>query len=329
MSKIKVFVTRDIPDAGIKILKSKGYQVKVYPKNKVISRQELLKNVKGVDALLCLLTEKIDQQVFAVAGKKLKIVANYAVGFDNIDLQVAKKNNVYATNTRSPELSESVAEHTIALMFGLAHRIPEANNYTKAGKYHGWGPKLLLGTDIIGKTVGIIGLGSIGRTLTERLAQGFGIKILYNDVKRDKKFEKKYKARYVSKNVLLKNSDFVTLHVPLLKSTRYLIAEKELKLMKPTAFLINTSRGPVVKEIALLKALTKGQIAGAGLDVFECEPLIDCNPKDNYELRKLPNVILTPHTASATIEARQAMSVRAARNIIAAVQGKKPVDSLW
>jgi glyoxylate reductase len=320
----KIFVARQIPDEGIKILKKKKYKVIINPKDKVLSKKELMKSVKGCDALLSLLTDKIDGDVMDAGLPTLKIVANYAVGFDNIDLKAAKKRNLIIGNTPGQEISEAVAEHTVAVLFGLAKRIVEADKFTRAGKYKGWKPDLLLGTDVMGKTVGIVGLGRIGIAVARRLYDGFGLKIVYNTLMRDKAFEKKYKAKYATLPSLLKQSDFVTLHVPLLPSTKNLIGSKEIRLMKKNAFLINTARGPVVNELALTKALTKKQIAGAALDVFECEPLIDCDPYDNYELRKLDNVILTPHTASATIETRQTMSVKAAKNIIAVLEGKKP-----
>lgn len=327
MAKPKIFVARQIPDGGIKMLKQKKYNVIIAPQDKAISRRELLKGVKDADALLSILTDSIDEEVFKV-GKNLKIVANYAVGFNNIDVKTAQKHNVIVTNAPAPEVSESVAEHTIALMFALAHRIVETDRFTRAGKYHSWGPMMLLGSDLANKTVGIIGLGNIGRAVARRLQDGFDMKIVYHNRTRDKQFEKKTGAKYGSLKTVLKNSDFVTLHVPLTPQTHYLVGRDELKLMKKTAFLINTSRGPVVNETALVKALVKNQIAGAGLDVYECEPLIDCNPYDNYELRKLENVVLTPHTASATEETRQAMSRIAAQNIINVLSGKKPVSAV-
>lgn len=325
MPKKKIFVTREIPDEGIKALKKKGYAVDIYKKDRVISKRELLKRVKGVDALLSLLTDKIDDDVLEAAGPQLKIVANYAVGFDNVDLNAAKKRGIPVTNTPADEVSEAVAEHAFTLMLGLAHRVVEADKYARAEKYKGWAPKLLLGTDLHGKTLGIIGLGRIGEAVAKRAVTGFGMKCLYSDLKRNATFEKKFKAKKKTTNALLKEADFVTLHVPLLKTTHHLISTKELKAMKKTAFLVNTSRGPVVDEKALLKALKKGEIAGAGIDVFECEPAIDCDIKDNLELKKFNNVILTPHTASATIEARQAMSLLAAKNLIAVLSGKKPL----
>ena len=320
----KIFVTRDIPDEGLKMLrKQKNVRLSIYKENKKIPRRELLRRVKGADIILSLLTEQMNKQVFDAAGPQLKMIANYAIGFNNVDTEEAKKRGIIVSNTPSLEVSETVAEHAVALIFALAHRIPETDKFTRAGKYHGWGPKMFLGQDVAGKTLGVIGGGLIGTNLIHRMHDGFGLKILYHDIKHNPKLEKKYKARYRSKMQLLKESDFVSLHVPLLPTTYHLISSKELNAMKKTAFLINTARGPVVDELALTKALEKGQIAGAGLDVYECEPAIDCDLTDTHELRKLSNVILTPHTASATIEARQAMSRTAAENIIAFLKNKK------
>jgi len=320
----KVFITRPIPDQGIKMLKDKGYAVTIYPKDEIIPRKELLKGVRGIDALLPILTDKIDGQVLDVAGPQLKIVANYAIGTDNIDLEACKKRNIMVTNAPGPEIVQSVAEHTFALMLALAHRIAESDKFTRAGKYQGWGPQLMLGTDVYGKTLGIVGLGRIGFAVAERAVKGFGMKALYNDPKPNPDFEKQYGARYADLPTLLKNADFVSLHVPLLPSTRHLISTKQFALMKPTTFLINTARGPIIDEKALLKTLAAKKIAGAALDVFECEPSIDCDVSDHLELKNFDNVILTPHTASATVETRQAISRTAAQNIIAAFEGKTP-----
>ncbi|MDO8505780.1 MAG: D-glycerate dehydrogenase [bacterium] len=315
---MRVFITRLIPDQGIKMLKEKGYKISIYPKDQIIPRKDLLKGVKGADAILCDLTEKIDAELLNAAGPQLKIVANYAVGVDNIDLVECEKRKIYATNTPGI-LTQAVAEHTIALMFAVARRICEADRFTREGKYKGWGPMLLLGTDIKGKTLGIIGLGRIGFAVAERAALGLGMQILYNDPKPNSNFEKQFDANYCKNlNTLLAKSDFVTLHVPLLPSTRHLINAKNLKLMKKTAYLINTSRGPVIDEKALVAALNKKQIAGAALDVFEFEPTLTSG------LAKLETVVLTPHIASGTWEARQAMSRTAAENIIAALEGKVP-----
>jgi glyoxylate reductase len=289
-----------------------------------LAKREIIKMGKGSDALLCLLTDMIDGEIMDGIGKQLKIIANYAVGFNNINLEDAKKRGIMVTNTPVPEMSESVAEHTFALLMALAKRIVEADKFTRAKKFQGWSPTLFLGTDIINKVLGIVGLGAIGKRVAQMATGSFKMKVLYYDVKRDEDFEKEYGAKFASMEELLKNSDFVTLHVPLLPSTKYLINDKQLAMMKKTAYLINTSRGPIVREKALLKALKAKKIAGAALDVFECEPAIDCDLSDKLELRKMESVVITPHTASATNETRSAMSVCAAHNIIAVSKGKTP-----
>ncbi len=325
----RIFVTRDIPDAGLKMLKKrKGVKIDMYARDTLIPRRELLRRVRGVDVLLSLLTEKIDAEVFDAAGPQLKMIANYAVGFDNVDVAEAKKRGIIVSNTAGDEIAETVAEHTIALLFALAHRIHEADAFTRAGKYKGWGPKMLLGTDVVGKTLGVIGVGKIGMHLIQRLADGFGVKILYTDVKSNPELDEKYRAKFVKLPELLKGSDFVSLHVPLLPSTHHLIGTKELKLMKKTAYLINTARGPIIDTHALVQALKARRIAGAGLDVFEFEPKFAKNPADAKYLQHAWNVLLTPHTASATIETRQAMSRRAAENILAFLDGKTPPNAV-
>jgi len=323
---LKVFITRAIPDAGIKMLEEKGYEIKIWDKNEHISEKELIKELKnGYDALLCLLTDKINGKIMEAGLPQLKVISNYAVGFDNIEVEAGKQRNILITNTPGPEINEAVAEHTFALILTLARRITEADKFAKAEKYKGWEPMLFLGTDVYNKILGIVGLGRIGAAVAQRAANGFGMKIIYHDIQHNEEFEKKYNAVYKqSLDGLLKEADFVSLHVPLLPTTHHLISDKQLSLMKPSAFLINTSRGPVVDELVLLKALKEKKIAGAALDVFECEPSIDCVLTDNLELRKMSNVVLTPHIASATVEARQAMSRTAAINIIAALEGKTP-----
>ena len=323
-----MFVTRQIPDAGLKLLKHAGYSVKISQTGRAIKHSDLIGELKtGYDALLCLLTDKIDGAVMDAGLPRLKVIANYAVGFDNVDLNAAKDRRLIITNTPSDVVNESVAEHVLSLIFSLAHRVVEADNFTRAGKYKGWQPDLFIGQNLMGKTLGIIGLGRIGKA-TVRRAVGMDMKVVYHDVVRDKQFEQQYRAKFLSQRELLKTADFVSLNVPLVPATRHLLSTAQFKLMKKTAFVINTSRGPVVDEMALLKALTKHEIAGAGLDVFECEPLIDCNPRDHYELRMMNNVIMTPHTASATVEARADMAVVAAKNIIAALSGKRPPNQV-
>ena len=314
---MKIFVTRKIPESGINLLK-KYHQVKIYPKDKVISKKDLIKGVKWCDALLCLLTDKIDSKVMD-ANPDLKVISNYAVGVDNIDIKAATKRNIPVTNTPGV-LTDAVAEHTFALIISIARRIPESDRFTRTGKYKGWEPMLMLGMELKGKTLGIIGLGRIGSGVAERTAKGMGMNVLYNDIRRNPKFEKRYKAKFASLNTILKKADIVSLHVPLLPSTRHLISAKQLRMMKKTAYLINTSRGPVVDEKALVKALKRKEIAGAGLDVYESEPKLAAG------LAKLDNVVLTPHIASGTIETREAMSELAAKNILAVLNGKKPLN---
>jgi len=317
MAKSKIFITRQIPKAGIDFLKKKRYQVRVYPKDRIISKRELYAGAKWADALLCLLTDKIDS-TFIKKNKHLKIIANFAVGFDNIDLKSATEHGIAVTNT--PEvLTEAVAEHSIALLFSLARRVHEGDMFMHKGKYKGWEPMLFLGTQLREKTIGIIGLGRIGKEVAHRCV-GLGMKVLYTKRNRDKGFEKRYHAQFVSQPQLLRKSDFVSLHVPLTKGTYHLIDKKELKMMKKTAYIINTSRGPVINEKELVRAIKNKEIAGAALDVFEYEPKVAPG------LDKLDNVVLTPHMASATIEARSAMSEMAAKNIDDVLSGKRPLQ---
>jgi glyoxylate reductase len=323
---MKILVTRQIPDAGLKLLKAAGHTLDIYTSDNAIPRAELLKRVKNVDALLSLLTDKIDEEVMQAAGPKLKVIGNYAVGFDNIDLPAAKRHGIAVTNTPAPEVAESVAEHTIMLMLGLAHRLVESDAFARAKKYKGWSPTLLMGNDLGGKTLGIVGTGRIGSSVARRAVLGLGMKCLYEDHRRQPELEKTLGAEPASLEQLLQRADVVSLHVPLTPDTRHMISVAEFALMKKTAFLINTARGPVVDEKALLRALRTKRIAGAALDVFECEPSIDCDLTDKLELKSFDNVIITPHTASATIEARQAMSKLAAENIIAVLSGKPPLN---
>lgn len=319
MPKKRVFVSRKISESGINLLK-KYFEVRVYPKDNVISRKELINGVKWCDGLLCLLTDKIDKEILD-ANPHLKIVANYAVGFNNIDIKYAEQKGIIITNTPDV-LTDAVAEHTFGLMLAISKRIVESDTFLRKGRYKGWEPLLLLGTQLKGKTLGIIGLGRIGLGVAERAYHGLGMNILYHDLERDKQFEKKNKARFLPIDSILKQSDVITLHVPLLPSTKHLIGAKQLSMMKKTAYLLNTSRGPVIDEKALVNALRNGTIRGAALDVFENEPKLAAG------LVKLNNVVLTPHTASATIEARSAMSDLAARNIINVLTGKKPLTQV-
>jgi len=315
----KIYVTRMMPESGIKILKDKGFEVAINPEDKVLAKEELINNLKGqnYDALFCLLTDKIDAEVMDSFGPQLKIVANMAVGFDNINIEEAKKRGIMVANTPDV-LTNTVAEHTFSLMLSITHRIAEADKFTRALKWQGWAPMLLLGNDLSGKTLGIVGLGRIGSRVAYHAAKGFDMKVLYYDVNRNENFEKEFGASYLPLEDLLKQSDFVSIHVPLLDSTRHLINAENLKLMKPSAYLVNTSRGPVIDEAALAYALANKVIKGAALDVFEFEPKI------TPELLQLDNIILTPHIASATEETRSKMSDLAATNIIEALEGRTP-----
>jgi len=314
----KVFVTRKIPESGIELLRKAGLEVEISDFDGVLPREQLLQKVKGADAILSLLTDKMDAELMDAAGPQLKIIANYAVGYDNINLADAAARKIIITNTPDV-LTESVAEHAIALIFGLAHRIVESDQYMRDGKYTGWAPMLFLGNDLIGKTLGLVGLGRIGTAVARRLHDGFEMKILYYDAKRNEELEKKYNLQFVDLPSLLKEADFVSIHVPMTPETKHLINADKLNLMKKTAYLINTSRGPIVDENALVAALRDGIIRGAALDVYEQEP------KMAEGLAQLPNMVLTPHTASATEETRSAMSDLAAKNIIAVLSGEPAI----
>ncbi len=318
MSKL-VFITGRIPESGIKQLVAKGYEVDVSPKESILTQEEIIAYLqkKPYDVVLTLLTDEINAKVFDSAPS-VKLYANYATGFNNIDVLEAKNRGITVTNAPAQMSSEAVAEHTIALMLALAARIVEADEFVRQGKYKGWQPMNFIGTDILGKTLGLIGAGRIGDRVAY-YAKGLGMKIIYHDVIKNEKLEKEYGAAYQNTvEDILKEADVVSLHVPLMDSTKHLINETRLNLMKPTAFLINTSRGPVVDETALEKILREKRIGGAGLDVFEFEP------KTVPGLVELQNVILTPHIASASVEAREEMANIAVQNIIDFLEGKKP-----
>ncbi|HQD39782.1 MAG: D-glycerate dehydrogenase [Firmicutes bacterium] len=311
----KVFVTRRIPEPGLEMLREKC-EVEVNPEDRVLTKEEIIEGVKGKDALLCLLTDDIDEEIMD-ANPNLKVISNYAVGFNNIKVEEATKRGLPVTNTPGV-LTETTADMAWALLMAVGRRIVESDKFTRAGKFKGWGPMLLLGYDIYGKTLGLVGLGRIGEAMVKR-AHGFDMKVLYYDAnRRSPEDEKELGIEYRELDQLLAESDYVSLHVPLLPSTHHLIGERELGLMKKTGILINTARGPVVDEKALVKALQDGEIAGAGLDVYENEPALEPGLID------LDNVVLAPHTASATRETRTKMATMAAENLLAALEGKIP-----
>lgn len=314
---MKIYVTRKIPGTSLDKLMSSGNEVEVSPFDRPLTQEELVEKVKGRDAVLSLLTDKVDGELMDAAGPQLKIVSNYAVGFNNIDLMAALNRGIVVTNTPSDEVNEAVAEHTWALLLALARRIVESDEATKRGAYKGWEPHIFIGNSLIGKTLGIIGLGRIGSMVAMR-SKGFGMKVLYNKRTRDEKAEKELGVEFAALDDLLARSDAVSLHVPLTDETRGMINKDTLGKMKRGAYIVNTARGPVIDEHDLASALRAGQVLGAALDVYETEPNI------NPDLIGMENVILTPHIASATWEAREKMGNQAVDAILDTLSGKKP-----
>ncbi len=315
---MKIFVTRKIPEPGLELLK-KTHQLEVFPYDRVPTKEEIIKGLKAKDGLLCLLSDPIDQEVI-YAEPNLKMIANYAVGYNNIDVKTATKRGIPVSNTPDV-LTDTTAEMAWALLFSVARRTVEGDKFTRAGKFNGWAPLLMLGRDVSHKTLGVVGTGRIGAAFALK-SKGFNMKVLYFDENRNDKLEKELNAKKVDLQMLLKESDYVSLHVPLIEATHHMIGDKELHVMKENAILINTSRGPVIDEKALIKALKEKRIFGAGLDVYEHEPTI---PK---ELLKLDNVVLQPHSASATTETRTKMAIMAAENMIAGLKGEIPPNCI-
>ena len=315
MAKPKVYVTRPLPGNALDELK-KFCEVEMQEEDRVATREEIKEGIKGKDALLCLLTDKVDAELLDI-NKNLKIVANYAVGFDNIDIPAATQRKVLITNTPGV-LTETVADLAMGLMVAAARRVVEADKFTRECKYDGWGPSMFLGQDVYNKTLGIVGLGRIGKAVAVRAEKGFGMKILYNDPRQDLEFEKEFNAKFVDIETLLKQSDFISIHVPLLPQTKHMFSEKQFNMMKRSAILVNTSRGAIVDQTALGKALKDKTIYAAALDVYEDEP------KCPVELIPLPNVIIVPHIASASIETRAKMADLAVQSILDFFNKKTP-----
>lgn len=324
----KIFVTRKLPFwAEVSgPLYDAGHEVTVADQNQPLERGKLLAAAAGgYDVIMSLLTDKIDAEFLAAdVNKTIKLVANYAVGYDNIDVQACRDRSVWVTNTPSDMVNESVAEHAWALLMCLSRRIVEANDFMRNAAYRGWEPEIFIGEDMVGKTLGIVGMGRIGG-MAARRAHGFGMKVIYyNRTRIDETKEKEYGVEYREQlNDLLKEADYISLHVPLTAETRHLINGKNLPLMKKTAILVNTARGPVVNEVEVAEALRAGMISAYGADVFETEP----NPY--AELLQMENVIMTPHIASATRSARIDMGNIAVRNIVEALSGKTPGNLVW
>lgn len=310
-TKRQLYITRDIPAPARKMLEEKDFEVTVGTWDRPPTKKEIIKALqkKPYEAVVTFLTDPIDADVFD-AAPKAKIVANYAVGYNNIDVDEAKKRGVIVTNTPG-NFSHTAGEHTIALMLGLASNVASGDRFVRAKKFRGWSPTLFVGTDLPGKTLGIVGAGRIGTSAAMMAHKGFGMNIVYVDVRKNEGLESECNAQKLENlDELLKVSDFVSLHTPLTKETTHLVTEKQLAMMKKTAYLINTSRGPVIDEKALIQALKEEKIAGAALDVFEDEPYLARG------LTRLQNVVLTPHIATATKEAREEMSTIVAENVI-------------
>jgi glyoxylate reductase len=314
MSKPKVFVTRRIPEKGLEIVND-FCDVDLWQSELPPTRDELLQHVRGVDGLLCLLTDKIDGEMMDEAGPQLKVISNFAVGFDNIDVPAATARKIPIGNTPDV-LTDATADFAFALLMAVARRVNEAECYVHEGKWKTWGPMTLLGVDIQGATLGLVGLGRIGKAVARR-ALGFDMRVIYYDPG-EKKTDPALKAKRVDFETLLEESDFISLHTPLTPDTRHLIDAEALSKMKPDAVVINTARGPIVDPDALYEALKERRIFGAGLDVTDPEPL----PLDS-PLLTLDNVIIAPHIASASRSSREKMSWMAAQNLIAGLKGDR------
>jgi glyoxylate reductase len=314
-SKHKVYVTRKIPEPGPSILR-KHFQINMNPGVELINRKNLFESVRDVDALACMLGDKIDSKVMDAAGPNLKVISCYSVGYDHVDINEATKRKITVTNTPNV-LANAAADLTFSLILTAARNIVNADRHVKNGNWKfGWTPDLFLGFDVHGSTLGIIGLGEIGTLLAKR-ARGFDMQVIYYSKTRKRKIESELDITYVPLEELLQHSDFVSIHVSLNKDSFHMIDESKIKLMKKTAFIINTSRGKVINEQDLISALRNKVIAGAGLDVYESEPISSSNP-----LTQLPQTVLLPHIGSATFSTRSKMAEVAANNIVNFFSGK-------
>ncbi len=307
---MKVVVTRPIPEVGLDLIRATGAEVVVHD-DRPKSEDELCELVQGADVIIPLLSEKITQRVLDAAGEQLRAICQFTVGYDNVDVEALKAKNLRLTNTPGAVSAPAVVETALALMFAIGRHMLPADRFMRSGQYSQWDPNLFLGADFAGKTVGIIGSGQIGAQFAAACHNGLKMRVVYYDVQKNERIEKELGAMQMTIEQVLHEADVVSLHVPLLDSTRHLMNAERFGLMKPTAILLNTSRGPVVDEVALLTALQNKQIAGAGIDVYENEP--------NFTpgLEALDNVVMTPHIGSATFATRLAMSEACGRNAVA------------
>jgi glyoxylate reductase len=311
----RVFITRPVFEETVELLKRET-QVRGNSEDKVLTKRELIEQLKDADAVLSLLTDVIDDEVLQSAPN-LKVVANFAVGFNNIDLEAATRRGVVVTNTPGV-LTDTTADFAWALLMAAARRLVEADKFTRAGKFRVWGPKMFLGYDVWGKTLGIVGLGRIGQGVARR-ASGFEMKtVFYDSMPVPDNVVRELGVRPVAFDELCRVSDFISLHVPLLPETKHLFNDRTFGMTKPNCILVNTSRGPVIDEKSLVRALRNGRIAGAGLDVYENEPEIES------ELTDMDNVVLAPHIASASHETRLKMCMMAADNLLSVLKGQRP-----
>lgn len=313
---MKVFVTYRIPEPGLRLLREKGYELDVHDGEDFLSKEEMMNRAADADGIITQLRDQVDRE-FIYSLRRAKIIANYAVGYNNIEVQAARERGIYVTNTPGV-LTEATADLAFALVLAVARRIVEADRFVREGRFVGWKPDLFLGHELYGKTLGIVGMGRIGQAVARR-ALGFGMRIIYHNRHRlPADVEVRHAAEYVDLDELMRRADFISIHTPLTSETYHLIDRRRLSLVKPTAIIINTARGPVIDEKALLEALVEGRIAGAGLDVYENEPAITPG------LEKLSNVVLLPHIGSATYETRERMSEIVALNVIDALEGRIP-----
>lgn len=312
---MKIFITRKIPQAGINFLQKK-YEVKVYKESNPISRQCFIKEVKHCNGIISLLTDKIDKELIDLMPN-CKVIANYAVGYNNIDVNYAKSKGIIVTNTPDV-LTDSTADLAIALTLACARRFVEGEEMMRKKKFKGWHPTLLLGVELKNKVFGILGAGRIGEAAAVR-AHAFGCRILYYSNNKNLSLEKRTNAKKVQLDTLLKQSDFISIHLPLNGKSNQLLNKDKLELIKPSAIFINTARGEIVDENYLINMLKAKRIFAAGFDVYENEPNIDTR------LLKLKNVVLLPHLGSATVDARNAMSLLAAKNVDAVLSGRSPI----
>ena len=317
--KPKVFITGSIHVDALNLLREIA-EIKINPYSRILSRNELISMVKeGIDALLVVDMEKIDKDVIEAAGNSLKIIARNGVGYDNVDVREATRRGIYVTITRDI-LSETVADLTFGLILCLARRIHEAHVFVKTGLWREINLNQFMGVDVNGKVLGIVGLGAIG-TCVARRAKAFNMRVIYYDIIRRSNVERELNIEFKDLDELLSTSDYVSIHVPLTEETKGLIDRRRIGLMKETAFLINTARGPIIDRDALIEALMNRRIAGAALDVYWVEPI----PQDDPILR-LENILLTPHIGSATSECRRRMNIAAAEEIARCLRGEKPIN---